>query len=842
MRLNKAYFLTLLFSLLCCSLYAQNAYVTGTVTDSTGTPLIEARIRIVNSQIGTTAGQDGSYRLMVQAGQPITLEFGFLGYNYKKINVPALQPTEVYRLNVVMSSTYILHTVTISGNIKEQKRLMQKINPEAFSAIPNVSGGIESILKTLAGVSSNNELSSQYSVRGGNYDENLVYINDIEIYKPMLVRSGQEEGLSIVNSDLVSNLNFSAGGFEAKYGDKMSSVLDIQYKEPDSFAAKVSASLMGAAVALEGSTKNHRFTYLFGGRYRSNAYLLKSLDVQGSYKPAFTDIQTFLTYYLTENLKISYLGYFGQNRYLSIPETQETIFGTVKSAVRLKVYFDGKDILKYSTLLNGVTADYSINQKNRLKLISSVYLNDEQENFDIIGQYRLQQLESDLGSDDFGDVASTFGIGGYLDHARNRINSLIYNTELKGNHSKGKQLELSWGLKFQHEDIQDKLSEYKYIDSVDYSVPNTHGDPFHKDTLNKLNVFEYIYSTNHQKWNRYMGYVQNTFTIASEYNAFITLGVRGNYWDYNKDFLISPRAQFTFEPNAPFNRDLILKGMPDSLFKRSLRFKFAAGAYHQPPFYRELRNLTGILNPNIRAQRSYHFVAGTDLNFKMWDRPFKWSTEVYYKMLRDIIPYEIDNVRVRYYAENNAKGYATGIDMQLNGELVPDNPSWISLSVMKTQEDINNDDYFEEDKNGNLQKISPGYIPRPMDQRVRFSMFFQDFLPTNPTYKVHLQLVFGSGLPFGPPDYKRYKDVSRLPPYRRVDIGFSKMLFDRTVMKKENWLQNFKSIWLSAEVFNLFQINNTVSYLWVRDINGGSWAVPSYLTGRRLNIHLEIKF
>ncbi|MGZ5282931.1 MAG: TonB-dependent receptor [Bacteroidia bacterium] len=815
-----------------------DAYISGTVSDTSGIPLSDVRVKFKDTRGGFKTDAQGKFFITVKEGQTYTLEFSYFDQKKQSFTTPVLQPGQQYEINVQFSNVHNAGTVTITEKVRNEKKLMERIIPKQFEAIPNVGGGFEAILKTLAGVSSNNELSSQYSVRGGNYDENLVYIDDIEIYRPQLVRSGQQEGLSIIHTDLVKSVQFSAGGFEARYGDKLSSVLDIQYKEPDSFASNIAVSLLGESISLEGSSKNNRFTYLLGGRHRRNSYLLNTLDVQGDYQTNFIDAQSYLTYHVSPTLKLGMLTYYGQNSYLSIPETQVTKFGTISDVRVLKVFFDGKELLQQRTFLNGITASYAPNKKDHFKLISSVYNLDERENFDIIGQYFLQQLNSNLGSEEFGDVNYTFGVGGYLNHARNRLNTIIYNTELKGDHTYSKLFDLDWGLKFQHEDVQDKLSEYRYIDSADYSVP--------QDNDSILNVYEYIYSKNNQQWNRYMGYVQNTFSLNDDKNMFLTLGVRGNYWDYNKQFLLSPRAQFSFEPNAGFNRNVIINDLGDSLMRKALRFKVSAGAYHQPPFYRELRGLNGTLNPLIRAQKSYHLVLGNDYTFQIWKRPFKLTSEVYYKHLEDIIPYEIDNVRIRYFANNNAKGYATGLDMQLNGEFVKDNPSWVSLSLMKTAEDLEGDKYIRTNpQTGNKELVEAGYIPRPTDQRFRFSVFFQDFLPKRPNYKVHLMMVYGSRLPFGPPDHLRYKDTLRVPAYRRVDIGFSRQIFDKEKAKAkrtDGWRRHFESVWISAEVFNMFGINNTVSYMWVDDIDGNNWAIPRYLTSRRLNIQLQVKF
>jgi hypothetical protein len=831
----------ILLSLLFLSFYSfgQHAIVIGVVKDTGGVPLSEIRVKVIGGRETTVTGSDGKFSLQVPSGKDLEIEFTYLATVEKRMHVKALTPKETYDMQtVVLKGNFGMNDIVITDSSRKINRYMEVINPHNFDDIPNPGGGFEGILKMLAGVSSNNELSSQYSVRGGNYDENLVYINDIEVYRPQLVRSGQEEGLSIINTDMVQSLQFSAGGFEARYGDKLSSVLDIKYKDPDSFALKTNLSLLGAFVEAEGTSVDHRLRYIAGVRYRSSKYLLNSLDVQGDYQPTFLDAQAYLTYDLTDRLRIGYLGYYGSNEYLSVPQSQTTQFGTASSAAQFVVAFDGQQILQYNTFLNGLTLDFHPNKRNTIKFINSFYFTTESEDYDLLGAYKLQELNNNLGSAGFGSANYTFGLGEFLYHARNSFYSEIYNSEIKGVHTLFNAIDLQWGLKYQHEHVEASLNEYHYLDSVDYSVSHV------PSTGNQLNVYSYLYSRQNNDWNRYSGYVQGTYNLMPKYNSYLTVGVRSNYWDFTKELLISPRAQVTYEPNADYNRRIIIGGFDDSLQRKNIRLKASAGLYQQPAFFKELFNPDGTIAQGIRAQKSSHFVVGSDVTFKMWNRPFKWTTELYYKYMWDLIPYQIDNVHIVYLGKNDAKGYATGVDFQLNGELVKDAPSWVSLSLLDTRENLTDDSYIKTDyKTGKQSRIYPGYIPRPTDQRVRFSLFFQDYIPKNPTYKVHLNLVFGSGLPFGPPTLNRYQDTLRLPPYRRVDIGFSKQFWDKNKQRsKSRVLNSFRSIWFSIEVFNLLQIDNTVAYLWIQDISGNQWAVPSYLTSRRLNFHLELKF
>ncbi len=624
---------------------------------------------------------------------------------------------------------------------------------------------------------------------------------------------------------MVQSLDFSAGGFEARYGDKLSSVLDIHYKQPDTFALKANLNLLGASGSIEGTSKDHRLQYIGGVRYRNSQYLLSTLDVQGTYLPSFVDAQAYLTYHINDKLSVNYLSYYGSNTYLSVPQSSTTQFGTATNAVQLVIGFEGKQLLEYATFLNGLTFDYKLSKNDDIKFINSYYTSGESENYDIIGAYQLQQLDANLGDANFGKAINTFGYGQFLYHARDSFYAAIFSSELKGSHSINPRFDLLWGLKFQHEQIYSTLNEYTYIDSVDYSVPQS-GNPRTTLALNN-----YVLSTVNANWNRYSGYVQGNILLDKDYNSNIYIGGRANYWDFNHEMLFSPRLQFSYEPNAPYNHHIIASGLDDSLLKHHVVLKAAAGIYSQPPFFKELFAPDGTLVPGIRAQKSSHLILSRDVTFNMWNRPFKFTTDVYYKYMWDLIPYSIDDVHIIYLGNNNATGYAGGADFQLHGNLVHEEPSWLSLSLLQTAEKVNAGPEYAK------------FIPMPSDQRLRFSMFFQDYLPNHPSYKVHLNFVFGTGLPFGPPGLDLYKDTLRLPAYKRVDIGFSRMFWDKSKQHTNSKiLSNFKSIWVSVEVFNLLNINNTVSYLWVEDIDGNHWAVPSYLTTRRLNLSVEMKF
>ena len=730
-----------------------------------------------------------------------------------------LKKGQEYTLNMELkSSSKLLEDVIITDQ-KSRKESFSRIKPKHVSVLPGNSGGIEAILKTLPGVSSANELSSQYSVRGGNFDENLVYVNGIEIYRPFLIRSGQQEGLSFVNSDMVSSILFSAGGFEAKYGDKMSSVLDITYKKPIKNTASIKLSLLGGSSHVEGTTKNGRLSYLVGVRHKTNQYLLNSLDTEAEYKPVFSDIQTFINYELNTNWKINFLGNISQNKYQMVPQNRETEFGTINEALKLRIYFEGQEIDKYETYFGALNTVFQPNTNLQLQFTSSAFKTFEQENFDILGEYWLYQLDNNLGSEDFGDIAFDRGVGKYIKHSRNSLNATVINLAHKGSYNQ-ESLQFNWGFRIQKEDIEDKISEWNLIDSAFFNLPHPDdniggdGDPNQQIIMNELLKTQINLSSY-----RNTSYMQISKDIGT---LTINGGTRGSYWTYNEELLLSPRLSLAYAP----------------MWEKDIVFRAASGIYYQSPFYKELRTPEGTLNNNIKAQKSTHYVLGKDYLFYKWGRPFKWITEVYYKNLENLIPYKVDNVRIQYLTDDVSNGYATGIDMKINGEFVSGVESWVSLSVMKTEEDIIGD--TQEDENGNIMDV--GYISRPTDQRVNFSMFFQDYLPGNPNYKMHMNLVYGSGLPFGPPQAERYQDVLRIPDYRRVDIGFSAILKSEEKVNKIKWLNAFKSIWISAEVFNLLDINNTISYLWISDISGRQYAVPNYLTARQLNAKLIVNF
>lgn len=823
------YLFIFFLSLLCQTLMAQEkAVVYGRITDDKGKALPLVNVSIAGQTSGTTTAINGLFELKVPAKQDFVLLISFIGYKSikEKLN---LKPGERKELN---RNLHPVITEMPQFEVKDDKTNrasnLIKINPKAAYAIPSASGGgVESLIKTMPGVASNNELSSQYSVRGGNFDENLVYVNDVEIYRPFLVRSGQQEGLSFLNADLVSGIQFSAGGFDAKYGDKQSSVLDIQYKRPTSTAGSVSLSLLGASAHIEGAAAHQHLSYLLGIRHKTNKYLLNSLPTKGDYRPSFTDVQTYLNYAFNSKLDISFLGNYSYNLYRVVPSDRETAFGTLTDAYQFKVYFEGQEKDKFVNYLGAMTLSYRPVSNLNLRLIGSAFQTIEKETFDILGQYYLSRLETDWGSNNFGQAVEPLGVGSYLNHARNTLNAVVINLEQRGSWEKENKF-LQWGLKYQRENVIDKMSEWTLIDSAGYTLPHPNDSigytfPQTQDAQS-LMLQDFVRAKNQLHTNRLSGFVQNTWTMNTDTRKMsVTAGIRATYWDLNRQILVSPRASVSFKPN----------------WVRDVLFRFAAGLYQQPPFYREMRDPMGKLNTDLKAQSSYQVVMGSDWNFLAWERPFKFVSELYFKYLDNIVPYEVDNLRIQYTAKNNAHGYATGIDMRVNGEFVKGTESWASLSLMQTREDIKDDFYYTADSS----RVEPGFLPTPTDQRVNFNLFFQDFLPGRPTFKMHLNLVFGSSLTFGPPNTPQYKHTYKMPPYKRVDIGFSKMLIgDETGKAKKGLSKHINTLWISLEILNLLQVSNTISYYWVSDITNQQYAIPNYLTPRQVNVKMHMQF
>jgi hypothetical protein len=803
--------------------------INGKVLDSEKTPISNAFIKIKGTAISTYSTIDGNFSFNVPSNKILILQISLSTETIEKKIGPFLANKE-YKQNFNLKSSISLETAIVIGD-KNRDRPLIKIDPKKLEYFSNTSG-FEQKLKLIGmGISSGGgELSSGYSVRGGNFDENLVYVNDIEVYRPFLVRSGQQEGLSVINPEMVDQVEFSAGGFQAKYGDKLSSVLDIKYREPDTLRYTIQASLLGSSLHFENRSKNKRFSYLVGARFRANQYLLGSLDVQGDYKPLFFDLQTLLKYRLKSNLSLSYLSTLSQNRYLVSPQSQQTSFGNINSAISLFIAFGGNELMQYTTWMNALSLDYKPKKNITLKFNTSSYTTTEREHFTVEGAYRLSELETNFGSNDFANEKALLGIGYFIDHARNDLEAQVYSATHKGRYI-GKYSTLQWGVGFKNEQISDRLKEWRYNDSSEYNITtiNTQDKPaIVLDEFLKANIDIQSYRIN--------GYIQNSQYINKSSNTKVTYGIRTNYWNYNQENVISPRMQFSWEPNKKYNDSTKLKyGTSDTIqTKRDWLLRFASGYYYQPPFYRELRRLDGTLNPSIKAQRSIHFVFGGDMNFEAWGRPFKFISELYYKHQDRMIPYIVDNVRIRYLAENSSQGYATGLDARVNGEFVEGIESWFNFSILQTKERL-----YYTDNNGTEQLSD--WLRRPTDQRVNFSIMFQDELPSNPSYKLNLSLIYGSKMPFFFNAENRQNPGFKIPAYRRVDIGFSKILLDKTSKRRSSKFKNIESLWASIEVFNLLQVNNTISYVLVKDFSNNVYGVPNFLTGRRLNFRFILK-
>ncbi len=818
------------------------ATLRGQVRDELGNTLPLASVYVAGLELGVVCDDQGRYEITLPADTALTVRWSYTALIPQDRTI-TLKPGERKTIDIALKLR-TLDIVDVESQRRQREEGLTPLDPRVTRFMPNPQGGVESLLYGQLGVMMRNELSSGYSVRGGNFDENLVYVNDIEVYRPFLVRSGQQEGLSFPNPDMIERLNFSAGAFEPRFGDKMSSVLDIQYKRPKTFAGSASAGLMGGSVHLENTMLNNRLRQISGFRYRTNQLLLSGLDTQGEYRPVYTDLQTYWTYDLTDKVELGFLGLYSRNRYGVVPEDRETEFGSFNQALRFTVFFEGQEVTQFETYFGALNVNIKSSDDLLLKFTASAFRTFESERFDILGEYRLGELERDLSSDQFGEVVRDLGVGGFLDHARNDLDATVIDLSHKGYLQYPKSY-LQWGADVRSEVINDKLSEWTLIDSAGFSSPQNAGEDLElnyslKSRLNIASV-------------RAQAYVQSAWRWERTNDRWWTLiaGGRAQYWTYNGQTVVSPRARLTYHPGW---KKVTEKG--DTL-ERDYSFWAATGLYYQPPFYREMRGLDGTLNPDIRAQRSIHFLLGMDRQFKLWKRPFKFTAEAYYKYMDDLIPYEVDNIRIRYYGANLAKGYAAGLDMKLNGEFIKGIESWMGVSVMSTQEDLNNDFYYlrynaagdtirpgftRDNVAVDSTRVEPGFIPRPTDQRVNVALFFQDEMPRWPTFKVQLSVVFGTGLPFGPPDAQRYADTLRTSVYRRVDIGFSKQLLGAKGQEKTNWLRNINDLWVTLEVFNLLDINNTIDHTWITDVSGRQYSIPDYLTPRRFNLKVMAWF
>jgi len=800
---------------------AQTAYIKGIVLDQNNNPVENVNISCLNKS--TQTNESGFYQISIPANQKVIVEFTHVSLKKTSLKI-ILKSKEIYVFNMNMNDKEEQMGEVIVNN--KNKKAIQGIltfDSKDIRFIPGANAGIENVLKTLPGVNSNNELSTQYSVRGGNYDENLVYVNDVEVYRPFLIRSGQQEGLSFVNTDLVQNIDFSAGGFQAKYGDKISSVLDITYRNPTHFGATLEMSFLGGSLAVDAVSTDKKWSAITGVRYRNNSLLVNSQETQTNYTPTFADIQTNIIYQASAKWQWSFLGNISQNKYLYQPLTRQTNFGTVDAPMTLAVYYEGKEKDKYDTYFGALKTTYQVSDTFTLKFIGSLFHTIEQEYFDIFAQYRLGEVDANIGSDTYGDVAFSRGIGSQLNHARNDLDALIANLEIKGLKN-WKQNQIEWGVKYTKESIRDRISEWEVIDSAGFSIRPPlvlpkNDEPYQPYT-GLLIPYQYVSAINFTNIDRFSAYVQweRKDNLGSN-EIWYNLGARMQSWEVTGDNLVSKR-QTVFSPRGQF----AIK--PD--WGKEMLFRLTIGVYNQPPFYRELRDYDGVVQTDTKAQKSINIVLGNDYSFKMWQRPFKLVTEAYYKKMTDVNPYTLDNVRIRYVADNNAVAYAQGLDIRLNGEFVPGTDSWFSIGYLKTEENI-------DDK---------GYIARPTDQRLKFGLLFQDYMPKIPSMKLYLNLVYNTGLPGGSPSYADpYLYQNRLNDYRRVDIGFSKVFIDQKVgMSNKKFFKNLKELSLGFEIFNLFNNQNAITNTWVRDVyTKTEYAIPNYMTTRVFNLKLSAR-
>jgi hypothetical protein len=797
--MNSKIRIILLLLLAACSVHAQRVKLSGVVSDPAGLPIELAVVQVKGTMNGTMTDGKGKYSLSISKNDSVTIVFSCLGYN--KIEFSIEDPQEDQVLNARMRpQSYELETAVITAN-RSQSNTMGKISMgQGRLSVDATGGSIESYVMTAgAGVSSTNELSTQYSVRGGSYNENIVYVNGIEVYRPLLIRSGQQEGLSFINPDMTENVQFSSGGFDARYGDKMSSVLDVTYKKPEKLEGGVMGSMLGGNIYL-GSASG-KFTQITGLRYKRGTTLLNTLDTKGDYNPTALDLQTYMTYAFSKKLNLSFMGNYSENIYDFNPGNRETSYGSIDVPKKFKVYYDGMERDRFSTLFGAATMKYNLTEEADIALQVSGFQSREEETYDITGEYWMSNV--------VGDEEDNIGTGLFHQHARDYLNAKVFNATVTGNIGFN-QNAVRWALSVQSENIKDRINEWERRDSMGYSLPYNE---------ERLRVLSSLYSKNDIVSDRFSGYIQDTYKFRTGAGLFsLIAGIRGSYWSYNREFLFSPRASLRFIPGK----------------NQNFTFRLATGIYYQSPFYKEFQvvntdeNGDGYitLNKDIESQRSIHFVLGGDYNFKIKDgRPFKFTTEIYYKKLDKLVPYMVNNVRVWYSGENVSHGYATGIDTKLFGQLVPKTDSWLGFSLMQAK-----------------QYIDGKKVSMPTDQLYNFTLYLSDYHPKYQRLQGNLRIIWAQGLPFSAPG-SEYKPKLKAPPYRRVDFGLTYRLWgEEDQTRNTSFWTHFKNIWVGVDLFNLFDIRNVNSYSWFTDISNHQNAVPDKLTGRQLNFKLIAEF
>jgi len=827
---------TFLLVLLSLSAWSQKktATVSGRVVDESDQPLAKVSVIMLGKQSGITTTDSGRFSLKVPADKAFALVFSYAGYKSEQRNFYLSeneQETIIIRLN---KGTKTLEEVVVTNQPERTETGLIRLNPKNALIMPSPIGGIESMIKIFVG--SNNELTSQYAVRGGNYDENLIYVNDFEVFRPYLVRSGQQEGLSFINPELAGKVNFYNGGFQSRYGDRMSSALDIQYRKPKKFGGSAYLSLLEQGFHVEGSSKKEKFTYLVGLRQRTNRSLLSSQETQGSYIPTSTDIQGQFTWQFNPKWQLEALTNFARTTFTLIPEYSQlttSVFSPLFSAnLGVDILFEGREQDRNATNMLGLAASQQVNKNIRLKWMFSRFENDESENYDIIGAYIFGERDFDRSKPTFGLIVNPLGAGVYQQFARNQLNIVNWAASHKGQWVKNRQF-MQWGLTLEKTLIKDNLNEWERNDSAGYTLPLIPG---------RLPLSNVLKSSADLDINKISGYIQDNIVVNDSLGITLQAGLRFNFNGLNKEFLLSPRLQLSWMPRN----------------KKDLVFKAAVGAYHQPPFYREMRSYDGTVNKALLAQRSWQFVTGMDYQFKVGNRPFKFSTEAYYKQMWNVVPYDIVNVRIRYFGENSAKAYATGIEMRLIGEWVKDAESWFSIGFMRTRENLDNDFYYNFfNKDGELitgktedqvvadsARVDVGWLRRPTDRLITMGLFFQDYLSTNKNFKVHLNLLYGSNMPFNIPNSVKYRNALIIDPYIRADIGFSALLMDgeKSNRRSHSPFRDMESIWLSLEIFNLLDRRNIISYQLIKDFSNTIYTIPNRLTPRLVNLKLLVRF
>lgn len=815
------YILTLLFLGSYIVTYAQIAQVHGIVLNEKQLPVANVVISDGGEKVVKT-NESGYYQILLNIQKEVELNFNHDGYQTSKAWL-SLKPNEVREVHILLiADNETLNEIVIHKDYENRNGSIL-LSPSLVRKIPGANAGVENLLKALPGVNSNNELSTQYSVRGGNYDENLVYVNGIEVYRPFLVRSGQQEGLSFVNSDMIENIFFSAGGFQAKYGDKLSSVLDITYRTPQRFQTSLNASFLGGSATVDLISKDKKWSNITSFRYRDNKLLVDSKETEANYSPRFLDLQTIINYKKSPKWSWSFLGNISTNKYDYEPLRRQTNFGTLDNPTALIIYYNGKEKDSCTTFFGSVKGAFKHNENTMFTWTTGTYHTQEQEYYDIKASYYLGEVETSLGSESFGDVKYVRGVGTQLNHARNDYDALLFNTELKGVHEFLKS-ELEWGVKYSREDIKDRMVEWEVIDSAGYVLPDPIGkisnhEPY-EPFVGPLLPYQNVRATNSPVIDRIQLYGQwGHRMIWKEADAWVNIGVRGHYWNINEggekgkgQIILSPRLQFGIKPH--WDSDML--------------FRFAIGVYQQPPSYREFRAMDGTLNLDLKAQKSAHIMLGNDYSFTMWNQPFKLMAEVYYKKMTDVNTYTLDNVRIRYRADNEAEATVYGMDLRLYGAFVPGADSWVSIGYMKAEENYKD----------------RGLIARPTDQRLKFGLLFQDYMPSIPNFKLYLNLVYNTGLPGGSPSYADpYQYQDRLKDYRRADAGFSYVFKDSQLGQEKVWLKKIEELSVGFEIYNLFDNQNAITNTWVRDVyTKNQYGIPNYMTTRTFNLKINLKF